>query len=119
MHICTLNASILKLTRSFFMHGRTAVPFKRVGGISCSVSVSVQEAQLRPHTPIEKGSDGAVELPFSLSPHCKDLVVPDNRCISSAQSLHDLISMTLMKGSGLLDELDGLIGLLRGQEEET
>lgn len=31
---------------------------------------------------------------------------------SSALSLHDLISMTLMKGRGLLDELDGLIGLL-------
>lgn len=26
--------------------------------------------------------------------------------------------MTLMKGSGLLDEVDGLIGLLREQEEE-
>lgn len=32
--------------------------------------------------------------------------------------LHDLISMTLMKGSGLLDVVDGLIGLLRGQEGE-
>lgn len=33
---------------------------------------------------------------------------------------HDLISMTLMKGSGLLDELDGLIGLLReGKEDES
>lgn len=31
---------------------------------------------------------------------------------SSAQLVHDLISMTLMKGSGLLDEVDGLIGLL-------
>lgn len=32
--------------------------------------------------------------------------------------LHDLISMTLMKGRGLLDVVDGLIGLLRGQEGE-
>lgn len=31
---------------------------------------------------------------------------------SCAPSLHDLISMTLMKGRGLLEELDGLIGLL-------
>lgn len=35
-----------------------------------------------------------------------------------ARSLHDLISMTLMKGSGLLDRVDGLIGLLGGREEE-
>lgn len=34
-------------------------------------------------------------------------------CLSSAQSLHDLISMTLMNGRGLLEELDGLIGLLK------
>lgn len=33
---------------------------------------------------------------------------------TSARSLQDLISMTLMKGSGLLDELDSLIGLLGG-----
>lgn len=35
----------------------------------------------------------------------------------SAQSLHDLISMTLMKGRGLLEELDGLIGLLKRTRE--
>ncbi len=40
-------------------------------------------------------------------------------CLSSAQSLHDLISMTLMKGRGLLDEVDGLIGLLTGQERRN
>lgn len=36
-----------------------------------------------------------------------------------AWSLHDLISMTLMKGSGLLDKVDGLIGLLGGREEKN
>ena len=39
-------------------------------------------------------------------------------CLSSARLLHDLISMTLMKGRGLLEELEGLIGLLRGEEKE-
>lgn len=48
------------------------------------------------------------------SPHSKvHLSLPP-----SALLLHDLISMTLMKGSGLLDELDGLIGLLREVKEE-
>lgn len=35
-----------------------------------------------------------------------------SRTASSVQLLHDLISMTLMKGSGLFDEVDGLSGLL-------
>ena len=34
------------------------------------------------------------------------------------RSLHDLISMTLMKGSGLLEEVDGLSGLLLQKKGE-
>lgn len=63
-----------------------------------------------------------VELLFGFSLHRKrfrgSASVTPELCHSSAQSLHDLISMTLMKGSGLLEELDSLIGLLWQREDE-
>lgn len=50
------------------------------------------------------------------SPHSK----ARRALLPSAPPLHDLISMTLMKGRGLLEELDGLIGLLReGKKAES
>lgn len=57
-----------------------------------------------------------VELLFDFSLHLKRFggskpFTPE-LCLPFAQSLHDLISMTLMNGSGLFDEVDSLIGLL-------
>lgn len=56
-----------------------------------------------------------VELRFVFSLHGNGSLIlrPSlQNCLSSVQFLHDLISMTLMKGSGLFDEVDGFRGLL-------
>ena len=85
-----------------------------------SGSVSVPDAQLAAFPPSHPGVE--LLLCFSLYGKGFFFVVlwpsPSETCPSPEQSLHDLISVTLMKGSGLLDELDGLSCLLRERERE-
>lgn len=58
---------------------------------------------------------------FRLVPQCVRRVgstVPQNQ-LPSTHLLHDLISMTLMKGRGLLDDVLGLMGLLQSERKRN
>ena len=72
----------------------------------------------RPFTPSDVGVEPLFVFQSALEKVFRGSVaVTSETCPSPEQSLHDLISMTLMKGSGLLDELDGLSCLLQEREE--